>query len=82
MALGPGAQLDSHDTAAGWSPAMGLVGPERPCGCAGQRCLGRVPSRGRRGLGRAARGAWRGFTFALPPEMSFEQRVLRLKLRW
>lgn len=25
-------------------------------------------------------GAWRWFTLALPPEMSFEQRLLRLKL--
>lgn len=71
--------VGAHGTLADGSPVVGPVWPKLHRGCGGQWCFGSAPSRwGGGGLGRRHAGPVVCFTLALPPQISFEQRVLGL----
>ena len=81
MELLPSAHMGSRGTLADWRPSVGLVWPELHlwlCETAMLRlCSLQI---GRRGAGERQEEPAVCFTFVLPPEISSEQRVLKLEM--
>lgn len=81
MELLPSAHMDSLDTLADWRSFMGLIWPKLHFWLCGTVML-RLSSLqiGRRGAGERQEEPVVCFTFVLPPEISSEQRVLKLEM--